>query len=103
LRKGTALCCGNDSRGIFADDRTYDAVVRNLEIIGEASKQIPESVQQSLSQIEWPKIGRMRNVLAHVYFGVDPDVLWNVIQHKIPELKVACSEFLQRPPPTTTP
>jgi uncharacterized protein with HEPN domain len=90
---------GMPREAFFADDRTYDAVVRNLEIIGAASKQVPESVPQSLSQIEWPKIGRMRNVQAQVYFGVDPDVLWNVVQHKVPELSRAVAEFLQRPPP----
>lgn len=68
------------------DNKTRDAVLRNLEIIGEATKQLPEAVRQSLPHIEWRKIMRMRDIVAHAYFGIDDKIVWDVIQNKIPEL-----------------
>ena len=70
----------------LADERTYDAVVRNIELIGEAAKRLPPDVCQAMPQIEWRKIAGMRDWLAHGYFGIDPDILWDVIQNKVPEL-----------------
>src|SRR5712692_4427336 len=68
------------------DDRTLDAVVRNLEIIGEAAKMVPDSVRASYPTIEWRKIAVLRDVLAHQYFEVDLDIIWDIIQNKLPEL-----------------
>jgi uncharacterized protein with HEPN domain len=77
----------------FDDDRTYDAVVRNLEIIGEASKRLPEDVKQRMPGIEWRDIAAMRDLLAHVYFGIDDQILWNVISIKVGELEESLSTF----------
>jgi uncharacterized protein with HEPN domain len=57
------------------DDKTVDAVVRNLEIIGEACKMIPESVRLAHANIEWKKIAGLRDILAHQYFGVDIEII----------------------------
>jgi uncharacterized protein with HEPN domain len=81
---------------LLQDERTYDAVVRNLEIIGEASKHIPDEVRSKMPGIEWRKIAGMRDMLAHDYFGIDDDILWDVIQHKIPQLNDDINEFLTR-------
>lgn len=64
-----------------------DGVVRNLEIVGEAVKNIPASVKQEYPDIEWKKISGLRDVLAHEYFGVDLEVIWNIVTEKIPVLK----------------
>ena len=56
-----------------------DAVIRNLEILGEAAKHIPPQVRSRHPQIEWRKIAGMRDVIAHEYVGVDEDILWDVI------------------------
>jgi len=64
-----------------------DGVVRNLEIIGEAAKNIPAEVKQEYPDIEWKKISGLRDVLAHEYFGVDLEVVWNIVTEKIPALK----------------
>ena len=64
-----------------------DGVVRNLEIIGEAAKNIPAAVKQEYPDIEWKKISGLRDVLAHEYFGVDLEVVWNIVTEKIPALK----------------
>ncbi len=69
------------------DDLVIDAVVRNLEIIGEAAKNIPVSVKEKNKNIEWKKISGLRNILAHEYFGVDVEIVWDIIKNKLPELK----------------
>jgi uncharacterized protein with HEPN domain len=64
-----------------------DAVVRNLEIIGEAAKMIPDSIRVQYPNIEWKKISGLRDILAHHYFEVDLDIVWDIIQNKLPELE----------------
>src|SRR3990167_5148439 len=64
-----------------------DGVVRNLEIVGEAAKNIPTAVKQEYPDIEWKKISGLRDILAHEYFGVDLEVVWDIVTEKIPALK----------------
>lgn len=68
------------------DEKTYDAVVRNLAIIGEAAKHIPDQVRERYSLIEWRKIGGLRDIVTHEYFGIDDEILWDVIQTQVPQL-----------------
>ncbi len=64
-----------------------DGIVRNLEIIGEAAKNIPANIKEKYPDIEWKKIAGLRDILAHEYFGVDLQVLWDIIENKLPVLK----------------
>jgi len=64
-----------------------DAVIRNLEIIGEASRKIDSNIKLQFSQIPWNEISGMRNKLVHEYFGVDLNTVWIVLADDIPELK----------------
>lgn len=75
------------------DEEKIDAVVRNLEIIGEAAKNIPAEIRVNQSDIEWKKIAGLRDILIHEYFGVDQEVLWDIIQNKLPELKEKISKI----------
>jgi len=68
------------------DDRTVDAVIRNLQIIGEAAKAIPDSIRAGYPNVEWKKIAGLRDILAHQCFEVDLDIIWDVLQNKLPEL-----------------
>lgn len=68
----------------LADSRTYDAVVRNLEVIGEAAKHIPPEVLESMPGVPWKRVASMRNILAHAYFGIDNDILRDVIVSHVP-------------------
>lgn len=75
---------GKDELG--KDRRTRDAVVRNLEIIGEAVKKLPVETKRDYPDVEWKKIAGLRDILVHDYFGIDMDIVWDVVQNKLPVL-----------------
>ena len=77
---------GMDRAAFFADDRTYHAVVHCLLIVGEAAKHIPEDVRRRMPDVEWRKIAEMRDWLAHAYFAINDEILWNAVEVKVPEL-----------------
>jgi uncharacterized protein with HEPN domain len=80
----------------FASDRkTIDAVVRNLEIIGEAARNLPEEVKDKSGEIEWRKIIGLRNLLIHEYFGISKPVVWDIVQNKLDLLEKFCSNQLR--------
>ncbi len=72
-----------------------DAVIRNLEIIGEATKHLSAVFRKSYKTIEWKKIAGMRDVLIHDYLGVDIDKVWAVVQNKLPGLKKSIEKILR--------
>ena len=70
-----------------SDTMVQDAVVRNLEIIGEATKQLSFDLRKQHPQIPWRRIAGMRDVLIHNYMGVDPEEVWNVVDNELEKLK----------------
>ncbi len=78
----------------FADAVVRDAVLWNLLVLGEAAKQVPEEVRAAYPLIEWRKIAGFRDVLAHGYFGLDEDIVWDVIETKVPPLLEAVEQAL---------
>ena len=78
------------------DNLTIDGVVRNLEIIGEAVKNIPADIKDKYPDIEWKKIAGLRDILAHEYFGIDLEILWDIIENKLPDLKKEISCLLKK-------
>jgi uncharacterized protein with HEPN domain len=69
------------------DKKTVNAVIRSLEVLGEATKRIPTSFRQKHPEIPWNKMAGMRDVLIHDYMGVDLKTVWKVAQERLPELK----------------
>ncbi len=88
-RKVQRYTAGLDKAQFRGDEKTYDAVLRNIEVIGEAAKNLPDHVRARVSGIEWRKIAGMRDIVAHKYFGVDDAILWSIVSEKVPEL-LAC-------------
>src|ERR1039458_3010414 len=78
---------GLDRAGFEADEKGVDAVVRNLEIIGEAARQMPEEFTRRNSQIEWRKIAGLRNRIVHDYFGLDLEIICQIIRSDLPALE----------------
>ena len=70
----------------LADERTYDAVLRNIELLGEAATHVPFEVREVQQAIEWGNIIGTRNQLAHVYLGIDNDIVWDVLISNLPTL-----------------
>ena len=78
------------------EEMIYDAALRNLKIIGEASKNIPIEIKIQMKEVDWRKVVGLRDVLAHAYFGIDDSIIWDVIKERIPQLQAALSKFLDK-------
>ena len=73
----------------FVEDRkTYDAVIHNLQIIGEATKQVPEIIRQKYPDIPWRQVAGLRDVIAHTYFIVNPEIVWNILNTELEPLRI---------------
>jgi uncharacterized protein with HEPN domain len=85
---------GLDENAFSKDRKTQDAVVRNLEIIGEASSRLPDDFRSQHSDIPWALMRGLRNRIVHVYFGVDLQLVWEVIVDDLPPLKARIQELV---------
>ena len=84
------------SQDEFVQDETLKrAFVRSIEIIGEAAKKVPEDMRQKYPHLEWRAMAGMRDRLIHGYFGVDYDIVWDVVTSKVPKLKQEIEEILR--------
>ena len=72
------------------------AIIRSLEIIGEASKKLDEEFRSNHPQIEWKKMAGTRDRVIHHYFGVDYDIIWDIIEHKLPDLQERVEDILNK-------
>lgn len=81
-----------------ADDKTVDAVARNIEIVGEASRHIPTDVQNRYPALPWTDMRGLRNIAAHEYFQLDLSILWDTVQKDLPPLLPLLKEILEREP-----
>ncbi len=94
-RKVSRYVKGLDRSGAMSDELIVDAILRNLMVIGEAAKKLPEEWKKRSSGVEWRKIAGLRDVAAHGYFQLDEDILWDVVSRKLPELERVVAGMLQ--------
>jgi uncharacterized protein with HEPN domain len=87
---------GLEKEAFLRDETLKRAFVRSLEIIGEAVKQLPDEIKQRHSHLEWRAMAGMRDRLIHGYFGVDYDIVWDVVTNKIPELQQTVEHILRQ-------
>ena len=78
------------------DRKTVNAVIRSIEVMGEAAKNIPESFRKKHPNIPWKKMAGMRDKLIHEYFGVDLEIVWQMIENNLPSLKSSFIKICQR-------
>lgn len=76
-----------DRESFLNDEKTVDAVVRNLEIIGEAANRLPDDFKIQHTDIEWRRIIGLRNRIVHRYFGIDLDIIWEILKNELPAFK----------------
>jgi uncharacterized protein with HEPN domain len=86
---------GMDYKRFTQSDLVIDAVIRNLEIIGEAAKNVPESIKGKYEEIPWHRMVGLRNVAIHDYFGIDLEIVWEIITKNLPEVKGRIEEVLK--------
>jgi uncharacterized protein with HEPN domain len=86
----------NRTKEDFLEDvQLQDATIRRIEIIGEASKNIPEDFKRQYPDVPWSEMARTRDKLIHGYFGVDLELTWDIIQHDLSELKEQMNQILE--------
>jgi uncharacterized protein with HEPN domain len=85
-RKVTRFTANRQLEAFVADEMAYDATLRNLEVLGEAAKSIPEEIRQRHPDVDWRGLAGLRDVLAHAYFALDDPTLWKIVEVDIPRV-----------------
>jgi uncharacterized protein with HEPN domain len=84
-----------DQAGFVSSSLTYDATLRNLELVGEAATHIPENIRRASPSISWRMIIATRNRLIHGYLGIDDDTLWSIITDEVPDLLLSLEKLIK--------
>ena len=91
---------GSGKDSFMAAEELQDAIIRNIEVIGEAAKRVSPESRSQLADPDWKRICGMRDVLIHDYIGVDLEEVWSVASTRVPELEIELERFLTQPPAT---
>lgn len=92
--KAEHFVAGMDFAAFKGDEKTAFAVVRALEIIGEAARHIPEPLRKRYPEVPWEDVVGMRNIVVHGYFSVDLEVIWRTVQDDLPPLRASLARIL---------
>ena len=95
VEKAMRYAAGMSFEIFSQDDKTVDAIVRNLEIIGEAANRLPHEFRERHSEIQWHKIIGLRNRVIHEYFGVDLEIIWHILGAELPRLHTSLQRMLR--------
>lgn len=87
---------GMDLKDFCRDEKTRSAVVWKIETIGEATKNLPQSIRTKYKDIPWKDMAKIRDKIAHFYFGIDYDIVWKVIKERLPAIKPAVERMLRK-------
>jgi len=87
MNKAQSFVSGMGHEAFKDDDKTAYAVIRALEVIGEATKHVPDNLRQKYPSVPWQDMAGMRDVLIHAYFGVDIETVWLTVTEKISQIK----------------
>lgn len=85
---------GMDYIQFSGDEKTKSAVVWQIHIIGEATKNIPKSISEKYNELPWKYMARIRDKIAHFYFGIDYEIVWDVVKNKLPGIRPAIERVL---------
>lgn len=88
----------DSSESFSKDTKTQDAVIRNLEILGESAKRVPDEVKAMAPDIEWSRIIRSRHILVHDYFRTDLSIVWRIVSFHLPSLREQLMVLLEMIP-----
>lgn len=94
--RATQFIEGMDFKAFSKDDKTVYAVIRAVEIIGEATRNIPQEIRTKYPEIPWRDASDMRNKLVHRYFGINLEVIWQTLNEDLPMLATALQEIIRR-------
>lgn len=91
---------GEGKEAFFADHKTQDAVLRNLQILAESSQRLSEPLKASRPEIDWRGIAGLRNILGHDYLGISLPRVWEIVEVFLPKLRTAVNLWLETLPPS---
>jgi len=98
IRRATAYVDDISYEAFLADLKTQDAVIRTLEIVGEATKRLSTATRESHPRVPWKTMAGVRDKLIHDYFGVNFDIVWQIVQNELPAVAVAVEQILATMP-----
>jgi len=84
-----------DFKAFSADKKTRSAVIHEIEIIGEAAKNISKPLQVKYNELPWQDMAKLRDKISHFYFGVNYEIVWKVVKDRLPEIKMAAGKMLK--------